>query len=90
MWIPAVARANLPGLTFHDLRRANATTMVINNIDVNTAQVRLGHSDPRLTLGVYAQASSDADRAAAETLGSVLLPSTAPTRVMSPDEWLGT
>ena len=30
---------------------------------------RLGHSDPRLTIGVYAQATSDADRAAAAALG---------------------
>jgi hypothetical protein len=28
-----------------------------------------GHSDPRLTLNVYAQATTEADRAAAEKLG---------------------
>jgi hypothetical protein len=33
-----------------------------------TAQTRLGHSDPRLTLAVYAQAAPEADRAAAFAL----------------------
>jgi hypothetical protein len=36
---------------------------------MKTAQVRLGHSDPRLTLALYAQAVEDADRRAADTLG---------------------
>ena len=40
-------------------------------IDVRTAQHRLGHSDPRLTLGIYAQVVPDADRRAAETLGAI-------------------
>ena len=55
---------------FHDLRRANATALVHAGVDLKTAQARLGHSDPRLTLGVYAQATSGADRAAAEALGN--------------------
>ena len=57
------------GLTFHDLRRANATALVLAGVDLKTAQARLGHSDPRLTLGVYAQATTDADEAAAVALG---------------------
>ncbi len=36
---------------------------------MKTAGTRLGHSDPRLTLAVYAQATSDADRAAADSVG---------------------
>jgi hypothetical protein len=42
-------------------------------VDVRTAQARLGHSDPRLTLGVYASATSEGDRAAAERLGARFL-----------------
>jgi integrase len=37
---------------FQDLRRANATEMVRAKVDVKTAQARLGHSDPRLTLAI--------------------------------------
>jgi hypothetical protein len=69
VWLPATRRADLEGLTFHDLRRANATALVLDGIDLKTAQTRLGHSDPRLTLAVYAQATSEADRAAADALG---------------------
>ena len=70
VWSPACVSSGLAGLTFHDLRRANATALVLDNVDLKTAQTRLGHSDPRLTLAVYAQASSAADRAAADSLGA--------------------
>ena len=42
-------------------------------IDLKTAQTRLGHSDPRLTLAVYAQATSAADRDAADRVGELLM-----------------
>jgi integrase len=57
------------GDTFRSARRANATALVLAGVDLKTAQARLGHSDPRLTIGVYAQATTDADEAAAEALG---------------------
>jgi hypothetical protein len=44
--------------------------MVTDRVDMKTAQTRLGHSDPRLTLAVYAQAMSDSDRSAADRLGN--------------------
>jgi integrase len=69
VWLPATLNAGLNGLTFHDLRRTNATALVLDGVDLKTAQTRLGHSDPRLTLAVYAQATSEADRAAANALG---------------------
>jgi integrase len=61
------------GLGFHDLRRANATALVAEGVDLKTAQARLGHSNPRLTLGLYAQATEAADRAAADRLGTWFL-----------------
>ncbi|GMU80052.1 MAG: hypothetical protein AMXMBFR46_28400 [Acidimicrobiia bacterium] len=69
VWLPACAAAGLDGAGFHDLRRANATALVAGGVDVKTAQARLGHSDPRLTLAVYAQATTEADRAAADVIG---------------------
>ena len=69
VWLPAVAKAGLEGAGFHDLRRANATTLVAEGVNVKTAQTRLGHADPRTTLSVYAQAVPKADRAAADALG---------------------
>ncbi len=70
VWLPATAKCGLEGLGFQDLRRAAATAMVALGVDVRTAQARLGHSDPRLTLGLYAQATREGDRAAADRLGA--------------------
>lgn len=69
VWIPATTAAKLPCLGFHDLRRASATAMVAMGVDVRTAQARLGHSDPRLTLELYAQATQQGDKDAAVRLG---------------------
>ena len=80
VWLPATKTAGLPGLTFHDLRRANATGLVAEGVDVKTAQTRLGHADPRLTLAIYAQASGEADRAAADRIGARFLTSGATAR----------
>jgi hypothetical protein len=46
--------------------------MVRKGVDVKTAQTRLGHSDPRLTLGIYPQATTEGDRTAADLLGELL------------------
>lgn len=80
VWVPATAAAGLEGLEFHDLRRANATGMVLDGVDLKTAQTRLGHSDPRLTLSVYAQATNAADAAAAEQLGTRFMKFPRPAR----------
>jgi integrase len=65
VWRPAIATLELPAIGFHDLRRTNATVLVQRNVDLKTAQIRLGHSDPALTLRIYAQPTDDGDRAAA-------------------------
>lgn len=74
IWYPARKQAGVEWAQFHDLRRANATGLVLDGIDLKTAQTRLGHTDPRLTLGIYAQASTEADRQAADRLGERFLP----------------
>lgn len=70
VWGPACGAANLPSLQFHDLRRLCATGLMAEGVDVRTAQARLGHSDPRLTLAIYAQATSEGDRQTAEQMGA--------------------
>jgi integrase len=82
VWLPACARSDLAGFTFHDLRRTNATALVADGVDLKTAQTRLGHTDARLTLGLYAQATTDGDRAAAETLGRRFFTTPQNTRAM--------
>ena len=56
----------------HDLRHWSATTGISQGHDVRTVAGRLGHSDPAMTLRVYAHAVDAADEAMAITLGRVL------------------
>jgi integrase len=69
VWLPAAKAAGCEGAGFHDLRRLNATTLVVGGIDVKTAQVRLGHADPRTTLAIYASSPASVDRDAADVIG---------------------
>lgn len=71
-WVPAVTAAGHPWVRPHDLRRAATTAMVSAGVDPRTAQHRLGHSDVRMTLEVYAQRSETADAEAAELLAGRL------------------
>jgi integrase len=50
--------------------------MVLEHVDLKTAQTRLGHSDPPLTLAVYAQATT----AAAAALGTRFMKFPRPAR----------
>ena len=67
-WVLACDAAGLSGLRFHDLRSMAATALVASGVDVKTAQTRMGHSSPSVTLGVYARATAEGDRAAAEAV----------------------
>lgn len=73
IWSPARHDTGLDEIGFHDLRRANATALVAGGVDVKTTQTRLGHSDSRLTLEVYAQATTAGDRRASEVAANELL-----------------
>ena len=69
---PAVVAAGLPeGLTFHGLRHVAASLLVTNGEHPKVIQARLGHSDPSISLGIYAHVSDDLDRAVGDRLGSL-------------------
>jgi len=82
VWSPAREAAGLPNLGFHDLRRAMATALVEDRTDMKTTQVRMGHSDSRLTLALYAQAVPEADQAAADRLSGRFIPGSRDERAM--------
>jgi integrase len=77
VWLPACRAAGCEGAGFHDLRRANATGMVAEGVDVKVAQRRLGHADVRMTLDIYAEALETSERRAAEALAARFLPPSA-------------
>jgi integrase len=47
----------------------SATALVAAGVDVKTAQTRLGHSSLQVTSGIYARATVEADRLAANVVG---------------------
>ncbi len=56
----------------YDLRRWSATVAIGQGQDVRTVAGRLGHSNPAMTLRIYAQAFAAADQAVAAGLGEIL------------------
>jgi integrase len=74
IWLPACAKAKQPGLRFHDLRSLATTALVAAGVDVKTAQTRLGHSSPQVTLGIYARTTAENDRNASDLVGEIFRP----------------
>lgn len=67
-------RAKIPGdvAPVHGWRHSAATMMIATGVDVKTAQGRLGHSTPVITLALYADVVPENDRAAGEALAALL------------------
>ena len=59
---------------FHAFRRLNATLLDRLQAPVKIRQERLGHSDPRVTLGTYTHIASEDERRIAENLSGILDP----------------
>jgi integrase len=60
------------GLKFHELRHTHATLLIANNVDIKTAQNRLGHAKAATTIDFYAHAQKDRDRMATALFSSLL------------------
>jgi integrase len=70
----AVRRAGLPEtLSFHGLRHVATSLMVANNEHPRVIQHRLGHSDPHISMSVYAHVSAELDGAAADRLDDLFV-----------------
>jgi integrase len=62
-----------------------ATNLVAAGIDPKTAQARLGHSSPQMTIGIYARATAEGDRNAANKIGEMIGRRDARERRSQPD-----
>jgi integrase len=69
-WLPAVKKASLDGLTFHELRHSATTAMVREGVHPRVIQHRLGHSKAELSMSVYAHVPTELDKAASDALES--------------------
>jgi integrase len=75
--LPACERAKVPRIGWHNLRYTYATWADPTGESIKALQSQLGHTDSRLTLGVYTQPMPAAQRQLAEKIERVLLPNAA-------------
>ena len=73
VWDRARRQIGRPDIGFHDLRRAYATALVAEAVDVKVSQELMGHMDIRMTRGLYAQAGSSDKRRANEAVADRLI-----------------
>ncbi len=60
--------ASLPAIRFHDLRHSAATILLTMGINPKLIQERLGHSDVRITLGIYGHVTASMQDQAMQAL----------------------
>jgi integrase len=64
--------AELPQITFHDLRHSYASLMLAQGVPARVVMETLGHTDIRLTMNVYAHVPSELQRVATDRLDEAL------------------
>ena len=68
VWLPAVEKAGLAPLRFHDLRHSCASFLIAQGAHPKEIQARLGHSSITTTLNVYGHLFPSLDERLAERL----------------------
>jgi integrase len=61
-------------LTFHGLRHAHATFLLVSGVDLKVASARLGHSSISITADLYQHVASKLDRDAADAFVALIAP----------------
>jgi len=65
---PALREAKLEIIRFHDLRHTYASLLIEQGENIKYIQNQLGHSNPTVTLNVYAHLMKPVNQAAAQRL----------------------
>jgi len=71
---PLLEKLGIRRCGLHAFRHANGTLMDRLGVPLKVREKRLGHSDARLTLGVYTHVASEDDAKMAGQLGRILHP----------------
>jgi integrase len=71
-WARTVRLLKLPPVTFHALRHTHASQLIASGLDVVSVSRRLGHSNPTVTLGVYAHLFGATDERAANVIEAAM------------------
>lgn len=74
------SQLGMPTIHLHSLRHFAATQLISAGVDPRTAASRLGHANPSMTLRVYAHATSESERHAAEIGARILGGAESPER----------
>jgi integrase len=69
---PAIKRAGVPTIRFHDLRHTAATLMLLGGVPVKVVSERLGHSNVGITLNIYAHVLPSMQKDAAALMTQML------------------
>lgn len=69
---PALKKAGLPIIRFHDLRHTYASLMIEKGENIKYIQMQLGHADPNVTLKVYAHLMKPVNQEAAIGLENMI------------------
>ncbi len=70
---PALRRAGLRRIRFHDLRHTYASLLIADGVDVVRVSRSLGHANPSITLKVYGHALPPQDYGTGERLAKLVL-----------------
>ena len=66
--------ANLPNIRFHDLRHTAASLMLNHGVPALVVSKILGHSNPSITLSIYAHSTIDMQSMAAGIMDAIVTP----------------
>ena len=69
---PALKRAGLPAIRFHDLRHTAATLLLAGGIHAKVVQEMLGHSSVAITLDIYSHTTPNLQAEAAAKMDDLL------------------
>ena len=68
-FLPALRRAGLPRIRFHDLRHTYASLLIAQGEHPKYIQAQMGHSSINVTMDTYGHLLDTVNRAAADRLG---------------------
>jgi integrase len=74
---PALERAQIRRVRYHDLRHSFASNLLANGVDIVTVSKALGHANVTITLSTYAHAVPKARQGASDRMAVLLAASTA-------------
>lgn len=82
LW-PILDALKIPRCGFHGFRHSASTLLIDLGASPKTVQSQLGHSDPRITLGVYSHIVDESQRRDVEKLARILMPNDAKSEANS-------